>query len=88
MIEIYSKKYCPFCDKTKALLDIKGISYTEIKVDEDDVARNFLLSEGHRSVPQLYKDGELLVEGGYMGLAKQPDEFFNKLKDLNDVEQS
>lgn len=81
MIVVYSKKYCPFCDKAKALLDNKNIKYTEVKVDEDTAAREFLISEGHKSVPQLYKDGELLVEGGYTGLAKQSDEFFNKLKD-------
>jgi hypothetical protein len=38
------------------------------------------MGEGHRTVPQLYKDGKLLVEGGYTGLAKQPAKFFEQLK--------
>jgi glutaredoxin 3 len=80
MITVYSKNNCPFCVQAKNLLKIKGIDYTEIKIDENAVAKEFVLSEGHRTVPQLYKDGKLLVEGGYQGLAKQPAEFFETLK--------
>lgn len=81
MITIYSKKNCPFCEKAKFLLESKDIPFVEVKVDEEPEARDFLLSEGHRSVPQIYKDGKLLVNGGYMGLAQQTQEFFLKLKD-------
>lgn len=81
MITIYSKKYCPFCNQAKSLLNSKGISFKEVKVDEDTESREFLMAEGHRTVPQIYKDGKLLVEGGYTGLTKQTDEFFNKLKE-------
>ena len=28
----------------------------------------FILSEGHRTMPQIYKDGKLFVEGGFQGL--------------------
>jgi glutaredoxin 2 len=35
MITVYSKNHCPFCDKAKSLLKLKGIDYTEIKIDED-----------------------------------------------------
>ena len=59
---------------------MKGVEYTEVKIDEDTSAKDFVLAEGHRTVPQLYKDGKLLVEGGYQGLAKQPAEFFETLK--------
>jgi len=80
MITIYSKEHCPFCVKAKTLLDIKGIAYTEVRVDQLEEAKQFLMTEGHRTVPQIYKDGKLLVEGGYTGLAKQSEEFFNNLK--------
>jgi glutaredoxin 3 len=80
MITIYSKNNCPFCDKAKGLLKLKGIEFIEVKVNEVPEAREFILSEGHRAVPQIYKDGKLLVEGGYTGLAKQSEEFFNQLK--------
>jgi len=80
MITVYSKNNCPFCVQAKNLLKLKGVDYTEVKIDEDSSAKDFVLSEGHRTVPQLYKDGKLLVEGGYQGLAKQPAEFFETLK--------
>jgi glutaredoxin 3 len=80
MITVYSKKHCPFCDQAKALLKLKGIVYEEVKIDEDTTAREFMLAEGHRTVPQIYQDGSLLVEGGFNGLKKQSDEFFNQLK--------
>lgn len=68
MITVYSKKHCPFCDQAKALLKLKGKEFTEVKIDEDPQAREFVLSQGHRTVPQIYKDGALLVEGGFQGL--------------------
>lgn len=70
-----------YCTQAKRFLTEKGIAYTEINVDEDEAAHQFLISQGHRTVPQLYKDGKLLVEGGYMGLASQDEEFFNRLKE-------
>ena len=81
MIIIYSKKFCPYCVQAKHLLNVSGIAFTEVNVEEVPEAKEFLISEGHRTVPQLYKDGKLLVEGGYMGLASQDEEFFNKLKE-------
>jgi glutaredoxin 3 len=80
MITVYSKNNCPFCDKAKGLLKLKGITYTEVKIDEVPEARDFVVAEGHRTVPQIYQDGKLLVEGGYTGLARQTPEFFNQLK--------
>jgi glutaredoxin 3 len=81
MITVYSKANCPFCDKAKALLKLKGVVFTEVRIDQDDQAREFIVGQGHRTVPQIYQNGELLVEGGFQGLSKQPDEFFNKIKE-------
>lgn len=69
MITVYSKNSCPNCDKAKAYLNSKNIEYNEIKVDEVPEAREFLLAEGHRSVPQFYNNG-VLIEGGYAGLMR------------------
>jgi glutaredoxin 3 len=80
MLTVYSKNNCPFCVKAKHLLETKGIAYTEVKIDETPEAREFVVAEGHRTVPQIYKDGQLLVEGGYQGLVKQDEEFFTQLK--------
>lgn len=70
MLTVYSKNHCAFCDQAKALLKSKNIPFTEVKIDEDADARTFVLGEGHRTVPQIYKDGKLFVEGGFNGLRK------------------
>lgn len=80
MITVYSKNNCPFCVQAKNLLTLKGVEYQEVKIDEDAAAKDFIVGEGHRTVPQIYKDGVLLVEGGYQGLAKQDAAFFETLK--------
>lgn len=74
MLTVYSKSNCQFCDKAVALLKMKNVDHTVIKIDEDNAAREFLLAEGHRSVPQIYKDGRLFVEGGFQGLQKLSDQ--------------
>lgn len=80
MITVYSKNNCPFCVQAKSLLQLKGVEFEEVKIDESTEAREFVVGEGHRTVPQIYRDGKLLVEGGFQGLKKQPEEFFNQLK--------
>ena len=74
MLTVYSKTNCPFCEQATALLERKGIKHRVIKIDENQEAREFLLAQGFRSVPQIFTDTELFVEGGYQGLSKLTDE--------------
>lgn len=80
MITVYSKNNCPFCTQAKNLLTRKGVQFEEINIDIDANAKRFIISEGHRTVPQIYSDGKVLVEGGFQGLRDQPDEFYQTLK--------
>ena len=68
MITIYSKDGCPYCVKAKDLLEQYSIDFNEVRIDEDELAKKFVVGEGHRTVPQLYVNKTLLVEGGYDGL--------------------
>ena len=70
MLTVYSKANCPFCDQAKNLLKLKNIAFEEVRIDLLPEAREFIMSEGHRTVPQIYKDGAVFVQGGYQGLAK------------------
>ena len=79
MITVYSKNNCPFCDRAKALLESKGIPFKTIMMEETPDAREFLMDQGLRSVPQIFKDG-VLLPGGYQGLAGKDEDFFNTLK--------
>ena len=69
MLTVYSKAQCPYCDQAKALLNAKGIQFEEIRVDLDPSAKDFLVEKGHRTVPQIYHNGVLFVEGGFQGLS-------------------
>jgi len=79
MITVYSKNNCPFCDRAKALLESKGVPFKVIKMEDEPDAREFLVDQGLRSVPQIFKDG-ILLPGGYQGLADRDEEFFTTLK--------
>jgi glutaredoxin 3 len=68
-VEMYSTGYCGYCDRARALLERKGITVTEIKVDEKIEDREAMLkrSGGRRTVPQIFI-GDRHV-GGYDDLA-------------------
>ena len=54
-VEIYTKPYCPYCHRAKALLDAKGLSYTEIDVSMDKTRLSEMLHRSQRStVPQVF----------------------------------
>lgn len=79
MITVYSKNNCPFCDRAVALLENKGIEFKIVKVEDTPDAKEFLMDQGLRSVPQIFKDG-VLLPGGYQGLAGKPEDFWQTLK--------
>jgi len=56
VVEIYSKTYCPFCVRAKALLDQKSVSYQEIEIDKNPELRPQMIarSNGSSTVPQIF----------------------------------
>jgi glutaredoxin 3 len=74
MLTVYSKTVCPYCVQAKNFLKAKGIDFREINIEQDDEAREFIQSEGHRTVPQIYFMGKVFVEGGWAGLSKMTTE--------------
>lgn len=79
MLTVYSKNNCPNCVRAKSLLESRGVNYTEVNIETDPDARQMLLDKGLRSVPQIFHGYELLP-GGFDGLAKQSNNFFQQLK--------
>ena len=67
-IKIFSKPACPFCDMAKNYLRQNGFEFQEIDISQDVQARDFIASQGHRTVPQIYFEDRCFVPGGWQGL--------------------
>ncbi len=79
VLKLFSKSNCPACLKTEALLNSYNIPYIVSKIDEDPLAKDFILSQGHRQIPQLYVGDKLFVQGGYLGLVKMSEREIKEL---------
>ena len=56
---MYSTSWCPFCERARALLDHKGVAYTEIDLESEPARRAEMIKRsGRRTVPQIFIDGE------------------------------
>jgi glutaredoxin 3 len=57
-IEIYTKAFCPYCVRAKALLAEKGAAYREIDVTMDRAGFDAMVerANGRRTVPQVFID--------------------------------
>ena len=67
-VEIYTRAGCSFCRRAKRVLEGKGVAFTEFRVDEDEAALNTMIerSNGRRTVPQIFIDGDPI--GGMDGM--------------------
>jgi len=59
-VEIYTQPWCPYCERAVALLEQKGIAFTEIAASHGTPARaeSIRRSGGRTSVPQIFIGGE------------------------------
>ena len=68
-IEVYSKEWCPYCAKAKALLRSKQLDYEEIDITSDaEGEQNMITRSRRRTVPQIFIDEQSV--GGYDDLAQ------------------
>jgi glutaredoxin 3 len=67
-VEIYTTGWCPYCNAAKSLLAEKGVEYSEIDADDQDVRMAMVQrANGRRTVPQIFI-GDTHV-GGYDDMA-------------------
>ena len=59
-IEVFTKFFCPYCTRAKALLDRKGVEYQEIDLTTDRAGFDAMVARtgGARTVPQIFIDGK------------------------------
>ncbi|MEK0159543.1 glutaredoxin 3 [Pseudoalteromonas piscicida] len=55
-VVIYTKDYCPFCHRAKALLDAKDVTYTEYDIGAQPELRDEMIEKanGGYTVPQIF----------------------------------
>lgn len=82
MIILYTRPNCKYCEQAKSWLTEHNISYKTIDITEDELAREMLKEDGHKTVPQIYLYGELFIEGGFTGLSKQDPEVIKEQIEL------
>jgi glutaredoxin len=64
MLTVYSKNNCPYCVKLKNQLTSWNVGFNEVNIEQDKDAKNFVVEQGHRTVPILYNDLEHIKHEG------------------------
>jgi glutaredoxin len=64
-LELYGTRSCPYTQEMREWLEFRGTEFIEYDVDADRAARERIraLVSGHRTVPILVEDGEVLQIG-------------------------
>lgn len=59
-VEMYTTMFCPYCTRARALLERKGVGFTEIDIIAHPARRGEMVRRagGRTSVPQIFIDGE------------------------------
>ena len=59
-VEMYTGPLCAFCDRAKALLNKKGVSFKEINLASDVSKMEEMIKKtnGMKTVPQIFIDGQ------------------------------
>ena len=58
-VELYTTMYCPYCTRARAVLAQKGVSFTDIDINDHPERRAEMVRRagGRTSVPQIFIDG-------------------------------
>ena len=68
-ITLYTTETCPYCTRALNLLKRKGVTFTEIPVDDDPEQWRIMEERSQRqTVPQIFIDDRLI--GGYDDMAQ------------------
>lgn len=62
-VTIYTKSYCPYCQRAKALLNSLSIPYTEIDVENNDTLRQEIIAKYNWQTVPLIVIGEECIGG-------------------------
>ncbi|MGH3676780.1 MAG: mycoredoxin Mrx1 [Mycobacterium sp.] len=63
-VTMYTTSWCGYCFRLKTVLKAEGIPYTEVDIENDPAAAEFVMSvnDGNQTVPTLkFADGSTLT---------------------------
>ena len=62
IVKVYSTPTCPYCFTLKQFLKEKNVSFEDIDVSQDEVARDYMIEKtGKMEVPVIEIDGEMVL---------------------------
>ncbi len=54
-VTIYTRSWCPYCQRALALLQRRGIGYRELRLEDGPAVREEMIARsGRRTVPQVF----------------------------------
>lgn len=54
-VTLYSTPWCPYCVRARRLLDERGVTYQELRVDQQpELRREMMEKSGRHTVPQIW----------------------------------
>jgi len=80
-VELYTTPFCPYCVRARALLERKGVAFTEIDIIEEPARRIEMVRRagGRTSVPQIFIGGEHIGGSDELLALDRDDELDAKL---------
>jgi len=70
-VVVYTMRYCPFCERAKALLKQRSIAFKEVLLEMDDEKKwdELEVRSGMKTMPQIFVGDQLI--GGFNELSDQ-----------------
>ena len=82
-IQVYSTPWCSDCRRLKDRLREEGVRYTEVNIDEDPKAAEYLVEKtGHKAIPYVEIDKKWLIRGWHKEKSNGWDDstFFSEIE--------
>ena len=84
-VTVYTASFCGYCARVLALLQRRGIAYTEISVEDHPGMRDELLAKsGRRTLPQVYVDGQYVGGADELAALDRSGELLKLIQARND----
>ena len=84
-VTVYTKSFCGYCMRVIALLERRGIAFTEVNVeDHPDLREKLLVKSGRRTLPQVYVGERYIGGADELAALDQSGELLSLIQARND----